>query len=94
VGIRVVDDVQQVAALDIEDDVLKPASAHSRVAQPVRLLLRGARPARALRSTRAPRAHPSSRTVRSRSLDVTRFMGRPVTLANGDCADCATGVTA
>ena len=68
--------------------------ADSRGAQPARLLPRGARLARALRIAPAPRAHPSSRTARRRSLDVTPLMGRPVTLANGDCADLATGVTA
>jgi hypothetical protein len=59
-----------------------------------RLLPRGTRPRRALRSVRAPPADPSSRTARRRSCDVTPLTGRPVTLANGDWADLATGVTA
>jgi hypothetical protein len=61
---------------------------------PARVLTRGTRPRRAFRSVRAPRADPSSRTARRRSFDVTPLTGRPVTLANGDCADLATGVTA
>ncbi len=59
-----------------------------------RLLPCGTRPRRALRSMRAPRADPSSRTARRRSFDVTPLTGPPVTLANGDWADLATGVTA
>ena len=59
-----------------------------------RLLPRGTRPPRALRSVRSPRAAPSSRTARRRSFDVTPLKGRPVTLANGDCADLATSLTA
>jgi hypothetical protein len=43
---------------------------------------------------RAPRADPSSGTARRRSFDVTPLTGPPVTLANGDWADLATGVTA
>ena len=61
---------------------------------PARLLPRCTRPPRVLRSVRAPRVHPSSRTARRRSFDVTPLTARPVTLANGDCADLATGVTA
>jgi hypothetical protein len=64
------------------------------VAQPARLLPRGLRPARAPRRVRAPRAHPSSRIARSSSFDVTPLTAWPVTLANGDCAGFATGVTA
>ena len=41
-----------------------------------------------------PRAASSSRTARRRPFDVTPLRGRPVTLANGDWADLATGVTA
>jgi hypothetical protein len=49
-----------------------------------RLRPRGTRPRRALRSVRAPRADPCSRTARRRSFDVTPLTGRPVTLVNGD----------
>jgi hypothetical protein len=59
-----------------------------------RVLPREMRPRRALRTVRAPRDNPSSRTARRRSFDVTPLTGRPVTLARGDCADLATGVTA
>jgi hypothetical protein len=43
---------------------------------------------------RAPRFVPSCRSVRRRSLDVTPLTARPVTFANGDCADPVTGITA
>lgn len=36
--------------------------------------------------TRAPRAHPSSRAARRRSLDVTPLTDCPVTFGNGDCS--------
>jgi hypothetical protein len=64
------------------------------VAQRARLLPRGTRPALAPRSARVPRAHPTSRTARRRSFDVTPLTGRPVMLVKGDRTDVATGVTA
>jgi hypothetical protein len=47
-----------------------------------------------LRKARLPRVHPASRAARSRSLDVTSLTAPPMTLANGDSAGFATGVTA